>query len=158
MLSQKLENKLQQVLSGHPWYGSPVYAILDGVTFEQAFERPPNHAHSIAEIVLHMISWTEEVMDRMNGMAASVPSSGDWPDTGIPTEEKWKLWVDDLKLVNVNLVRVISDFPDEQWSEPIKDERDPESGTGVSFEELVDGLIQHHVYHSAQISILKRIV
>jgi len=105
-----------------------------------------------------MLSWTEEVLDRMNGMSAGLPSSGDWPDHGAPTEEKWQNYVNDLKLVNVNLLAAIRDFPEEQWTEPIKDERDRELGTGVTFEELVRGLIQHHIYHSGQIAILTRII
>ncbi|MEO6979072.1 MAG: DinB family protein [Mucilaginibacter sp.] len=156
--SEKLSKELEQVLSGDPWYGSPVYEILDKVTFEAAFEKPPGGAHSIAAIVLHMLSWTEEVMDRLNGMTASIPSSGDWPETDTPTEQKWQQYVNDLKLVNVNLLSIIQNFDEEKWAEPILDERNPELGTGVSNEELVRGLIQHHVYHSGQVAILIRTI
>src|SRR5476651_2459200 len=143
-ISEQLKLELEKVLWGDPWYGSPVYEIIDRVSFEAAFEKPPGSIHNIAGIVLHMISWTEEVMDRMNGLTAHLPSSGNWPDPGTPEEQKWQNYVSDLKLVNVNLLGVIQNFPEEQWNEPIKDERDRELGTGVSFEELVRGLIQHH--------------
>jgi uncharacterized damage-inducible protein DinB len=155
--SEALSAELENVLSGDPWYGSPVYAILENVTFETAFEKPPGAGHTIAEIVLHMLSWTEEVMDRLNGASAQLPSSGDWPDPGTPTEEKWQIYVNDLKLVNVNLLGLIQNFEEEQWDEPCKDERNPELGTGVRFEELVRGLIQHDIYHSGQIALLCRI-
>ncbi len=148
---------MENVLSGDPWYGSSVYAILEPITFETAFEKPPGAAHTIAEIVLHMLSWTEEVMDRLNGASAQLPSSGDWPDTGAPGEEKWQNYVNDLKLVNVNLLGIIQNFEAERWNEPFKDERNRELGTGVSFEELVRGLIKHHIYHSGQIALLVRI-
>lgn len=62
--STKLQQELENVLSGQPWYGKPIYSILDKITFESAYERQ-GHAHTIAEIVLHMFSWTEEVIDRM---------------------------------------------------------------------------------------------
>jgi uncharacterized damage-inducible protein DinB len=156
-ISEKLSKELEKVLSGDPWYGSPVYEILDKVIFETAFEKPPGAAHSIAEIILHMLSWTEEVMDRLNGMTASIPSSGDWPETGAPSEQKWQQYVNDFKLVNVNLLGIIQNFEEEKWAEPMLDERDRESGTGVSHEELVTGLILHHVYHSGQIALLLRI-
>ena len=94
----------------------------------------------------------------MNGMSAGLPSSGDWPPTGNPEEQKWQNYVNDLKLVNVNLLSIIRDFPDEQWNEPINDERNCESGSGVTYEELVNGLIQHHIYHSGQIAILNRVI
>ena len=157
-IAEKLSQELENVLQGDPWYGSPVYTILEQVTFETAFEKPQGSVHNVAGIVLHMLSWTEEVLDRMNGLSAQLPSSGDWPDPGTPTEEKCQNYVSDLKLVNVNLLAAIRDFPEEQWNEPIKDERDRELGTGVSFEELVRGLIQHHIYHSGQVAILTRII
>jgi uncharacterized damage-inducible protein DinB len=156
--SEKLSTGLQTILSGDAWYGSPVYEIVENVTFEAAYEKPPGSIHNIAEIVLHMIAWTEEVMDRMNGLSAGIPTSGDWPDTGAPDEQKWQNYVDDLKLVNVNLTGVIQSFPQERWDEPIKDERNRELGTGVSYEELINGLIQHHIYHSGQIALLNRII
>ncbi|WPU93846.1 DinB family protein [Mucilaginibacter sabulilitoris] len=157
-ISKELSHQLENILSGDPWYGSPVYDIVEGISFEAAYEKPPGSVHNIAEIVLHMIAWTEEVMDRMNGLAAGIPISGDWPETGSPDEQKWQNYVDDLKLVNVNLVGVIQNFPPEQWSEATNDERDREQGTGVTYEELINGLIQHHIYHSAQIALLNRII
>ncbi|HEY4196292.1 MAG TPA: DinB family protein [Mucilaginibacter sp.] len=156
--SEKLQHELQKVLSGDPWYGNPVYQIIEQVSFEAAYEKPEHTAHNIAEIVLHMIAWTEEVMDRMNGLTAGVPSSGDWPPIGTPDEQKWQNYVNDLKLVNVNLLGLIGNFPEEKWSELINDKRDRELGSGVTYEELVNGLIQHHIFHSGQIAILNRII
>ena len=157
-IAEKLSAELEKTLSGDPWYGSNVYDILAQVSFEAAYEKTPGAAHTIAEIVLHMIAWTEEVIDRMNGMTAGLPTSGDWPETGAPDEQKWQNYVDDLKLVNVNLMGIIQNFPAEQWNELINDERNRELGTGVSYEALIEGLIQHHIYHSGQIAILNRII
>ena len=154
--STKLTTQLTQILSGDAWYGTPVYPIIEQVSFEAAFEKPPGSIHNIAEIVLHMLAWTEEVMDRMNGMTAGLPSSGDWPETGAPTEQKWQNYVDDLKLVSVNLLGVIQNFPEEQWKELINDER----GTKlvVTYEQMIIGFIQHQVYHAGQIAILTRMI
>jgi uncharacterized damage-inducible protein DinB len=157
-LSEKLSTQLQNILAGEPWYGSSVYEIIEKISFEAAFEKPQGSVHNIAEIVLHMIAWTEEVMDRMNGMSAGIPTSGDWPEVGAPDEQKWQNYVEDLKLVSVNLIGIIQKFPQEQWDEPIKDERNRQLGTGVSYEELINGLIQHHIYHSGQMALLNRIL
>lgn len=148
----KLQQELEKVLSGRPWYGSSIYEILDKVTFETAYEKPGNGAHNIAEIILHMLSWTEEVIDRMNEKPASLPLSGDWPETGDADEQKWKLWIDDLKLVNVNLIKAIQDFPEEKWNEPIIDDRGDRPV--VTYQEMIYGFIQHQVYHAGQIAIL----
>ncbi|MBB3054514.1 DinB family protein [Mucilaginibacter gotjawali] len=155
-ISTQLSNDLTEVLQGNPWYGPSVYEIIEQVSFEAAFEKPPGSVHSIAGILLHMISWTEEVIDRMNGLPSQVPSSGDWPDPGTPDEQKWQNYVSDLKLVNVNLLGIIQNFPKEQWTEHVTGvvENDP----GTTFEALIKGLIQHHIYHSGQVSLLLRII
>jgi uncharacterized damage-inducible protein DinB len=154
--SEKLQHQLTTILSGNAWYGPNVYHLLDRVIFEAAYEKPPGSVHNIAEIVLHMIAWTEEAMDRMNGLTPGIPSSGDWPETGAPDEQKWQNYVNDLKLVNVNLQGIIQNFPPEQWDETVPDEREPK--VDFTYAELVDGLIQHHIYHSGQIALLLRIV
>jgi uncharacterized damage-inducible protein DinB len=156
--SEKLRQELQNVLSGNPWYGDGVYTILEKVSFEAAFEKPDHAAHNIAEIVLHMLAWTEEVLDRMNGKDAGLPLSGDWPPTGKPDEQKWQNYVNDLKLVNVNLLGLIQNFPQEQWNELINSGKNRELGSGVMYEEMVSGLIQHHIYHAGQIAVLNRII
>jgi len=153
--SDQLKEELERVLWGAAWYGPPVYTILEQVSFEAAYEKPQGSVHNIVGIVLHMLAWTEEVLDRMNGMAASTPSSGDWPDPGTSDEQKWQNYVNDLKLVNVNLLGVIQGFPEEKWSELINDTRETEPVT--TYENLVTGLIQHHVYHAGQIALLIRI-
>lgn len=154
-IAEKIIHDLTDTLSGQPWYGDPIYNILDNVTFESAYERV-GHAHTIAEIILHMVSWTEEVMDRMNEKPASLPVSGNWPHPGDPDENKWQLWIEDLKLVNVNLIKTIRDFPQEKWDEPIIDDRNDEPVT--TYKELLYGFIQHQIYHAGQVALLVRAI
>jgi uncharacterized damage-inducible protein DinB len=153
--SEQIKQNLERVLWGEPWYGQPIYTIIDQVSFEAAYEKPPGSVHNIAGLVLHMLAWTEEVLDRMNGMAASIPSSGDWPDPGNPDEQKWQNYVNDLKLVNVNLLGAIQNFPEEKWDELINDTRETEPTT--TYEDLIVGFIQHQIYHAGQIALLTRI-
>jgi len=154
--AEQLEQELTKVLSGQPWYGLPIYDILSQVTFETAYEKPVKGGHTIAEIILHMLSWTEEVLDRLNEKPASLPLSGNWPETDAPDEQKWQMWIDDLKLVNVNLVKTIRDFPEEKWNELIIDEREGQHPT--TYKELVEGFIQHQIYHAGQIALLNRMI
>jgi uncharacterized damage-inducible protein DinB len=155
-VSEDLQQNLQQVLSGNHWYGSPVYTIIGDVSFEAAFQKPLGSVHNIAGILLHIIAWTEEVIDRLNGMDAQQPTSGDWPDPGIPDEQKWHNYVNDFKLVNLNLLGTIENLPDENWYNLVNGtvENDP----GTTYEALVRGLIQHHIYHAAQIALLNRMI
>jgi uncharacterized damage-inducible protein DinB len=155
-ISEELQKSLENVLSGDAWYGKPVYSIIEQVSFEIAYEKPQGSGHNIAEIVLHMLSWTEEVMDRLNGLPAQMPSSGDWPETGPPDEQKWQNYVNDLKLVNVNLLGTIKNFPEDEWNDLVNDTR--ESEPVITYKELIYGFMQHQVYHAGQIALLTRII
>jgi len=156
--AEQLQNKLTAILHGEPWYGPGVFDILARTTFEAAYEKPPGSVHNIAEIVLHMLNWTTEVTERMQGKQAGEPTGGDWPDPGAPDEHKWKGMVNDLKLANVNLSGGIQNFPEDRWDQPTNDYRYSADGKGDSFRDLIEGIIQHHIYHSGQIALLNRIV
>lgn len=151
----KLQHELEKVLSGQPWYGKPIYHLIDEVAFETAYEKP-EAAHSIAQILLHMLTWTEEVIDRLNGKEAGLPKSGNWPEAGEPDEHKWEQLVASFKLANVDLVQGIADFPADKWEEPINDVRGDEPVT--SYEGLIHGFIQHQIYHAGQIAVLNRLI
>ena len=156
--SSKLQHKLRSILNGNAWYGSPVYTIIDGVTFEAAYEKAEGASHSIAAIVLHMLAWTEEVAGRLQGEPAAAPKRGDWPDGGTPDEEKWKHLVSSFKLVNTDLLKLVGDLPEDRWSKPVNDTRNKYTGYDASYEALIDALIQHHIYHAGQIALLNKMI
>jgi uncharacterized damage-inducible protein DinB len=154
--SSKLYNQLSTILYGHAWYGTPIYTIIDGVTFEAAFEKLPGASHTIAEILMHMLAWTEEVTSRMQGNSAGTPAGGDWPDVGEPDEQKLQQIVNNFKLANVELLQLIDEFLEEKWSQATNDERGRYSDNKLSYEAMISGLIQHHIYHAGQIVLLNK--
>jgi uncharacterized damage-inducible protein DinB len=147
-----IADKLEQVVKADPWYGPSVMKVLSQIDSSSVSIRK-GEAHTIAEILLHMIAWTEEVTARLQGSEAREPSRGDWPD---PTGKSWSDLVGMFENANESLKQKIKLLPDEKWNEMVNDFRDPASGTGVSFIETVEGLIQHHVYHAGQIAILHK--
>ncbi len=52
---QRIREHYDAVLHGEPWHGDAIWHILEGVSPEQAAARPLPHAHTIWEIVMHMI-------------------------------------------------------------------------------------------------------
>ena len=150
MKSNDLIKELEQVISGDPWYGSSVSKIIEAVDPRIVFFRIGN-SHSIAEILLHMIAWTEETQSRLEGNEASQPFRGDWSDT---ESYSWLELIGLFLLANEHLVHAIAKMDESSLSEQTIDLRDPAMGTGVNNEELIRGLIQHHIYHSGQIALL----
>lgn len=156
--SSRLVDQCKRAHDGDPWHGSPLKAHLDGVTAEQAARRPPGGAHSIWELVLHVTGWRNEVARRATGQPAGEPADGDWPDAGDPTAARWHAALAALDASHQHLVSVIARLPDATMLQPTNDPRNRELGTGVSYYELLHGIVQHDAYHSGQIAIVKKVL
>lgn len=153
----RIIDQLRRAHDGDAWHGSPVMQILNGVTAEQAAWRPPNGAHSIWELVLHMTGWRNEVAARVTGKPAGEPIEGDYPPVGDTTRQRWRAALDALDASHRRLVDVTRGLTDGQLLEPTNDPRDRSLGTGVTAYELLHGIVQHDAYHAGQIAVLKRI-
>lgn len=139
-----------------PWHGSSLGALLRDVDAATAASRPLEGAHSIWEVVLHLTGWTGEVARRLEGHAPAMPQSGDWPTPPEPTAARWQETLDALADAEGRLERLIVAFPEDRLGERVGHERDAPLGTGVSYEGLIQGSLQHNAYHGGQIALLRR--
>ncbi len=152
MIASKLVKELNEVLSGEPWYGSAVIKLIKQVDSKKVHDKSRG-PHSIADILMHMIAWTEETTERLKGKFASNPVRGDWPD---PAENTWPELVALFVATNEHLIDVIVKIDEDMFTKAVKDDRYPELAEKGTYEELIKGIIQHHIYHSAQIAILNK--
>lgn len=154
----RILDELHREHEGDPWHGSPLRSILNGVTHEQAASHPVAGAHSIWELVLHITAWKGEVRRRLAGAPAGEPHEGDWPAVGEPTAERWQTAVARLETVHRDLLGAIRTLPEQKLFEPTNDLRNRAAGSGVSHYVLLHGIVQHDVYHSGQIALLKKAI
>ncbi len=148
--------ELRQGWDGDPWHGPATRSLLQGVGAAAAASSPAAPAHSIWELVLHMTSWQNEVRRRLAGAAPSQPEEGDWPAVNDPSEAAWRRAVSALGESLAELARALEALPAAELDSPVGATRDAPLGTGVSYREMVHGLIQHNAYHGGQIAILLR--
>jgi hypothetical protein len=157
--SQRIVDQLRRAFSGDPWHGLPTTRLLDGLAAWEAAQRPVGGAASIWEIVLHMKAWIGEVHRRLLGGNPALPGEGDWPALGETTEDAWRDCVAALTSVHEALLADLGEFPENRLWEVVGDrERSREVGAGVSYYVMLHGLVQHNVYHTAQIGMLRRIL
>jgi uncharacterized damage-inducible protein DinB len=152
----RIVDQLEREHAGDPWHGSPLSAILEGVTSQQAASKPLADAHSIWELVLHMTGWKNETRRRLSGAPAGEPENGDWPAVEQTSAEHWAQALEHLELAHRLLVSAVKDFPEPDLYVPTNDARMRELGVGVTYYELLHGIVQHDVYHAGQIAILKK--
>ena len=154
--AKRLIDQLEREFEGDPWHGPSLKKILTGITAEQAARHYDAGAHSIWELVLHVTGWKREVADRLEGKLAGDPAAGDWPTLGEASEARWQAAKTDLEGAHADLIAAIGGLPDSRLHEPVRDERNPALGTGMTAWQTISGLIQHDVYHAGQIAILKK--
>jgi uncharacterized damage-inducible protein DinB len=135
---------------GDPWYGSPRMRFLEHLTPAQAAAHPLEGAHSIWETVLHLTSWSEEVLRRIDGGKPAAPASGDWPAVGAPTAAAWRAARAKLGKAHAAVVARARTLTAADAARPV--------GNGVTVAEMLVGLAQHDAYHAGQVALLHRLV
>ncbi len=154
---QSIIDELRQAHDGSPWHGSSRADLLRGVTAAGAARRPAPNAHSIWELVLHMVAWTGEVARRTRGQAPGTPQEGDWPAQPVESSDAhWQSAIVALDDAHADLVRAVQAFPESRLAARVGDERNPALCSGVTYGAMLHGVAQHDAYHSGQIALVKK--
>ena len=152
---ERIIDQMQRAFDGDAWHGPSVIAALSGVTTPQATAHPIPQAHSIWQIVLHLISWKNEVRRRIEGAEPAEPIEGDWPEAGRRDPAAWSATLATLRVAHEALIAAARTLSDERLGEMVGTKRDPALGTGTYYV-LLHGSAQHDIYHAGQISLLKK--
>jgi uncharacterized damage-inducible protein DinB len=147
---KRLDVQLQRSFEGGAWHGPALLEVLDGCTPEEAFARPIAGAHTVWEIVLHLIGTYHLVLRRLNGDAAPLSPAQDWPPAPTPTLSAWQDTVSALRRANEELRQRVLAFNPHALDAPLVPE--PAFSAYTQF----IGITQHDLYHAGQIVLLKR--
>jgi uncharacterized damage-inducible protein DinB len=146
---ERIADQLKRTVEGPAWHGPAVLEVLDGVTADQAAAKPVLQAHSIWEILLHIISGQELVLGRLYGGAGSLSPQEDWPPVSDPAPAAWVEAVKALRRSHSELQQALLQVGEQEL------EREILPGYSTVYVTL-HGLIQHNVYHAGQIALLKK--
>ena len=152
---QSIIRNIENVNSGEPWFGRPVLALLEEVDESIAFIKPNEKSHSCIELLYHMITWAEFVLKRIekddiNDMA--VFEKLDWREID-PKIHGWQEGLKQFKEIHSSIIRLLKEKgDDDKFLEEIVDYRN------YKFRFMLNGLIQHNVYHAGQIAYVVKMV
>jgi uncharacterized damage-inducible protein DinB len=153
----RLLDQLDREVGGDPWHGPSLGKVLEGLTADQAARKPSPNAHSIWEILLHMTGWKREVIHRVQGHPAAEPASGDWPTVGEVSEPRWRAAREDHIRAQRDLVELVRGLPEARLDAKVQGDAAGFIGAGITVRMTLYGILQHDVYHSGQIAILKKV-
>ncbi len=146
-----LAEDIARSVAGDPWHGAGLQTLLADVGDAEAAAHPIAGAHSIAELVLHVAAWMDEVARRLDGARPAEPAAGDWPPLVAWPEARAR-----LAAAHARLQRALADFPESRLAERLGGERDAPLGSGVSFAVMLAGVAAHNACHGGQVALLRR--
>jgi uncharacterized damage-inducible protein DinB len=143
---------LEKVTTGQPWYGRSVYEMLDEIDPAIVYKKP-NKQHSLAELLYHMITWADFTLHRIMGdkekdMAAF--EELDWREID-PTVHTWQKGLAEFKAIHEKIIELLNE-KDDEFLKGIVDYRK------YNFRFLLNGLIQHNIYHIGQVAYVKKLL
>lgn len=130
------------------WYGPALGELLARVTPELATLRPTPGGHSISELLQHLLLWNERT--RKTSQSYPMPRwepEKDWAEPLIPWNELAARWKQSRDL----LEEKIRNFPVADLAKQVP-------GRNYPYETLLNGTVQHTIYHSGQIAMVLSMV
>ncbi len=148
---QRIADQLERAFDGDAWHGDPLMKILEDVTAKQAAAHPIAKAHSIWELVHHIRAYYPAVQVRLTGKARELADNENWLPVTDTSDAAWRNCLSEMRREHREFVAAVQAFPEAKLDEnaPNRDH---------SYYVLLQGMVQHILYHAGQIAILKKAV
>ena len=151
---ERIQDQLQRAHHGGAWHGPSLNELLSDVTAEQAIAHPIANAHSIWELVHHIVTWEKVVLRRLNGEevgSKEITEDVNFSAAEEATETAWEKAKLQLDESAVALRERLAQMTDAQLNDQV-----PNRNRMLYFE--IHGAIQHALYHAGQIALLKKML
>jgi len=149
----QIAEQLQRAFYGSAWHGPSMLELLEDVDAETAAAKPIPNVHSIWELVLHTAVWDRAVRRRIRGQTTQPKGKKNFPpvpkSSSAAKQAAWCKTVSWLTRTHADLISAVSALPEKRL-------RDRVPGKRYDFAFMVQGVLQHELYHAGQIAILKK--
>lgn len=150
---ESIIRNLQNTLEGQPWFGRAVYELLGEIDESKISVKPNSTEHSLLELLWHMNTWAEFTLAHLeNKLADEVTAieQNDWRTIN-PEKHNWKKGMEQLKSIHKKIISILKQKEDDFLKEPV-----PNREFNLRF--MLNGLIQHNIYHAGQIAYIKKLL
>ena len=133
------------------WYGSDLRAAVADVSAADAFKRPADGRHNIAEIAIHQAYWAGQIAAKLTGAAvAAFPLEGDdWFELSNESPLSWKAITATLEASQQRLSQAVAGIASGARTSPL--------GEAECFD-LIVGITGHAAYHAGQVQLIKKLI
>lgn len=149
ILVQRIAEMLNTAFHGGAWHGPSVMEATKGLSPKEASYKFPS-LHTIAELVYHMTSWRLFAVNRMQGDESyTIDDKKNFGNTPKVDAFELETLLMELSLSQDELMKELKKKEDAFLDEIVP-------GSEYSFYTLIHGIIQHDIYHTGQIMLLKK--
>ena len=149
-----IKEKIEEVYNGEPWYGDPVMSILKNIKPETALKKVNENVHSIAELAVHILRYREFLLNVLTvNDSFKIDQEETFNIRRIDQNGK-TVWNSLLNMLEQNQQAILKELDqkeDDILAQPVKEKP-------YNVEYLIEGLVQHDIYHLGQISLLKKLI
>jgi uncharacterized damage-inducible protein DinB len=141
---ERIANSYRAVTLKDAWYAPSLAEVLSQIPPELATKPPLPGAHSISALLQHLLLWNERV--RRTSATHPLPPwqpEQEWAEPPIPWNELLARWNQSRD----QLENKIRNFPVEDLQKQVP-------GRTYPYEKLLEGMVQHTIYHAGQIAML----
>ncbi len=143
-----LISEYEKVWDGSPWYGENIMSILGGIPLEKITIRC-NGSHNLAEIISHMTSWKQYLIDRVKDLKhEDMPDERNFPRLDDVSVDQWS------ELVR-QLIRTHSEFLQLLKNNEVNLSM-PVNGSSFNIGNMLSGGLRHDIYHAGQLRFLSK--
>lgn len=151
---ERLNKMFRVAAHGKTWHGQNILQTLENVSFEIAAAYPIEGGHCIWDYLLHIINWREfavKALLRDEPYVIELNTDKDWTPISDFSEKAWEKAIELYKKSTDDLSIAILNIDDNRLEEIVP-------GHEYTFYTLLHGVIQHDIYHSGQIVLLKKMM
>jgi uncharacterized damage-inducible protein DinB len=144
---------IESLLHGHPWFGRNATEFLADFSPKDVYTRPGNSGHSACDLLWHMNSWAAFTANRIEGSRkkdVATDEKLDWRKTG-PKSNNWEKGLAEFSAIHKKIIKLLRE-KDDEWLDNTVDFRE------YNFRYLLNGMIQHDIYHLGQIVLLGKLL
>jgi uncharacterized damage-inducible protein DinB len=147
VLIKNIIRQLREIQDGSLWFDQYFKDKIENLSDADALARPLSQVHSVAEHVSHMLEWRKECLLRFKDIKTDLMNSADdWKDNIELTKIGWANLKNAFYESTVTLIHALENQDDTYLETKFQD-------TDYNFHYLIEGIIQHDLYHLGQIGV-----
>lgn len=136
---------------GSPWIDVNLVDTLQAISAVQALKKISPSSNSIWEITNHIISWRENVLQRVKGKSMKTPAHNYFVAVKNGTSADWQATLKKLEATQTDWITFLKTLKEATLEEVYEPNE-------MTYYEHIQGILQHDTYHLGQIVMLTKLI